>query len=135
MPVLSGIDHRLGWSSVPTALVIVGDLLVIVAYVGFCLVFRENTFGAATIQVVEGQRVISTGPYAVVRHPMYGWALLLLLGMPLALGSWWSLLIAVVGVAGLVARLLDEERFLAGNLPGYSDYMRRVRYRLVPLVW
>jgi protein-S-isoprenylcysteine O-methyltransferase Ste14 len=135
MPVLSAIDHRFGWSSVPASIVILGDVLIVLAYVGFTLVFRENTFGAATIQVVEGQRVISTGPYAVVRHPMYSWGLLLMLGIPLALGSWWGLLIAVIGVAGIVARLLDEERFLAGNLPGYSDYMRRVRYRLVPRLW
>jgi protein-S-isoprenylcysteine O-methyltransferase Ste14 len=135
MPVLSAIDHRLGWSSVPTSVVILGDILIVVAYVGFYLVFRENTYGAATIQVAEGQSVISTGPYAVVRHPMYSWALLMMLGMPLALGSWWALLIVVAGAAGLVARLLDEERFLAGNLAGYSDYMRKVRYRLIPLVW
>ncbi|MGH6815447.1 MAG: methyltransferase family protein [Hyphomicrobiaceae bacterium] len=135
MPVLSAIDHRLGWSSMPTSVVIFGDILIVLAYVGFYLVFRENTYGAATIQVVEGQKVISTGAYAVVRHPMYSWALLMLLGMPLALGSWWGLLIVVPSVAGIVARLLDEEQFLARNLPGYSDYMRKVRYRLVPLVW
>lgn len=135
IPVLSAIDHRLEWSNVPTAVVIFGNILIVLSYVGFYLVFRENTYGAATIQVVEGQRVISTGPYAVVRHPMYSWALLTLLGMPLALGSWWGLLIAVVGIAGLVARLLDEEQFLAGNLQGYSEYMRNVRYRLIPLVW
>jgi len=134
-PVLSAIDHRLAWSSVPTAIVILGNVLIVSANVGFILVFRENTFGAATIQVVEGQRVISTGPYAVVRHPMYSWGLLMMLGIPLALGSWWGLLIAGASVAGIVVRLLDEERFLAGNLPGYADYMRSVRYRLVPLVW
>jgi protein-S-isoprenylcysteine O-methyltransferase Ste14 len=135
MPLLSAIDHRLGWSSVPASAVIFGDILIVLAYIGFYLVFRENTYGAATIQVAEGQRVISTGPYAVVRHPMYSWALLMMLGMPLALGSWWGLLVVVPGVATLVARLLDEEQFLAGNLPGYADYVRSVRYRLVPRVW
>ena len=135
MPVLSAIDHRLGWSSVPTPVVIFGNILIVLSYVGFYLVFRENTYGAATIQVVEGQEVISTGPYAVVRHPMYSWALLMMLGMPLALGSWYGLLVVVAGVAGIVARLLDEEQFLAGNLTGYSDYMRKVRYRLVPHLW
>lgn len=135
MPVLSALDHRFGWSNVPASVVIFGDILIVLANVGFTLVFRENTYGAATIQVTEGQKVISTGPYAVVRHPMYGWALLMMLGIPLALGSWWALLVAVASVAGIVARLLDEEQFLAGNLAGYSDYMRKVRYRLVPRVW
>jgi protein-S-isoprenylcysteine O-methyltransferase Ste14 len=135
MPVLSAIDHRLGWSSVPASIVIFGNALIVLAYAGFYRVFRENTYGAATIQVAEGRRVISTGPYAVVRHPMYSWALIMMLGMPLALGSWWGLLVAVPGVATIAARLLDEEQFLARNLPGYADYMRSVRYRLVPRVW
>jgi protein-S-isoprenylcysteine O-methyltransferase Ste14 len=135
MPVLSAIDHRLGWSSMPTSVVILGDVLIVLAYLGFYLVFRENTYSAATIQVSEGQKVVSTGPYAVVRHPMYSWALLMMLGIPLALGSWWGLLIVVPGVAGIVARLLDEEQFLVRKLAGYSDYMRKVRYRLVPLIW
>ena len=135
MPVVSATDHRLGWSSVPTLVVIFGDMLIVLAYMGFYVVLRENTYGAATIQVAEGQKVISTGPYAVVRHPMYSWALLMMLGMPLALGSWWGLLIVVPGVAGIVARLLGEELFLPRNLAGYSGYMRKVRYRLVPFVW
>jgi len=81
-------DHRLGWSHAPAGVVIFGDILIVLAYIGFYLVFRENTYGAATVQVAEGQKVVSTGPYAVVRHPMYGWALLMMLGLPLALGSW-----------------------------------------------
>jgi protein-S-isoprenylcysteine O-methyltransferase Ste14 len=135
LPVLSATDHRLGWSTVPPAVVILGNLLIVLAYVGFYLVFRENTYGAATIQIAEGQRVISTGPYAVVRHPMYSFGFLMTLGMPLALGSWWGLLMFVPAVAGIVARLLNEESFLARNLEGYSDYMKKVRYRLVPGVW
>jgi protein-S-isoprenylcysteine O-methyltransferase Ste14 len=135
MPVLSATDHRLGWSSVPAAVVILGNVLIVLANVGFYLVFRENTYGAATIQVTEGQTVISTGPYAVVRHPMYAWALLMILGTPLALGSWWGLLLVVPAIAGLVARILEEERYLAANLAGYADYLRKVRYRLIPFVW
>jgi protein-S-isoprenylcysteine O-methyltransferase Ste14 len=135
LPILSATDHRLGWSTVPAPLVLVGDMLIALAYIGFFFVFRANPYGAATIQVAEGQTVISTGPYAVVRHPMYGWALVMILGMPLALGSLWGLLLVVPAVAGLVARLLDEERYLAANLAGYTDYMRKVRYRLIPLVW
>jgi protein-S-isoprenylcysteine O-methyltransferase Ste14 len=119
----------------PPALVLVGDTLIVLAYIGFFFVFRANPYGAATVQVAEGQTVISTGPCAVVRHPMYGWALLMILGMPLALGSLWGLFLAVPAFAGLLARLLDEERYLGANLAGYTDYMRKVRYRLIPLVW
>jgi len=134
-PLLSALDHRFGWSHVPPAIVLLGDLLIVAANFGFFLVFRENSYSAATIEVSEGQTVVSSGPYAVVRHPMYGWALLLFAGMPLALGSWWGLLLVVPAVAGLVWRLLDEERFLVRNLPGYADYMNRVPYRLIPFIW
>src|SRR5689334_3407561 len=92
LPILAAIDHRLGWSGVPPVVVIFGDALIVIAYVGFYFVFRENTYGAATVQVAQGQKVITTGPYAVVRHPMYSWALVMLLGVPLALASWWALL-------------------------------------------
>jgi protein-S-isoprenylcysteine O-methyltransferase Ste14 len=135
LAVVPALDRRFGWSEVPTWVVILGDVLVALSYVGFYFVFRENTYGAATIQVAEGQRVISTGPYAAVRHPMYAGALVLMLGMPLALGSWWGLLIIVPSVLVLVWRILDEERFLAENLPGYTDYEKKVRYRMVPFVW
>jgi protein-S-isoprenylcysteine O-methyltransferase Ste14 len=135
LAVVPALDRRFGWSEVPTWVVILGDVLIALSYVGFYFVFRENTYGAATIQVAEGQRVISTGPYAAVRHPMYAGALVLMLGMPLALGSWWGLLIIVPSVLVLVWRILDEERFLAENLPGYTDYEKRVRYRMVPFVW
>ncbi len=133
--VIPAIDHRFGWSDVPTSIVILGDVLIVLSYVGFYFVFRENTYGAATIQVEAGQRVIATGPYAIVRHPMYSGALIMTLGMPLALGSWWGLLMLVPCVIGLVWRLLDEEKFLAKNLPGYADYQRRVRFRLIPGIY
>ena len=135
MAIFPAIDHRFGWSDVPASLVIFGDLLIALSYLGFFLVFRENTYGAATIQVEENQRVISTGPYALVRHPMYAAALILMLGIPLALGSWWGLLLMIPSVAVIIWRLLDEERFLSQNLPGYTEYKRKVRYHLIPLVW
>ena len=135
LPVVSAIDHRLAWSQVPPSIVMCGDLLIIIAYLGFYFVFRENTYGAATIQVAEGQKVISTGPYALVRHPMYSCALVMLLAIPLALGSWWGLLMLVPALAVLVWRLLEEERFLAKNLLGYADYMRTTPHRLVPGMW
>jgi protein-S-isoprenylcysteine O-methyltransferase Ste14 len=133
--VVSALDHRYGWSSVPTPVVILGDLLVVLSYVGFLLVFRENTYGAATIQVAEGQTVISTGPYAIVRHPMYTCGLVLMAGIPLALGSWWGLLPLALGIPVLATRILNEERFLRANLAGYDDYAASVRYRLFPYVW
>ena len=133
--VLPALDHRFGWSEVPASVVILGNVLVIISYLGFYRVFRENTYGAATIQVEDEQTVISTGPYGVVRHPMYSAALIMSLGMPLALGSWWGLLMLVPGVFVLAWRLLDEEKFLHTNLPGYTEYTQKVRWRLVPLVW
>ena len=133
--VVPALDHRFGWSAVPLGVVLVGDALVALGFYLIARVYRENTFTSATIQVVEGQRVVSTGPYARVRHPMYASAFLYLLGTPLALGSYWGLVPLVALMPFLIWRLLDEERFLARDLPGYAEYQRRVRYRLVPFVW
>jgi protein-S-isoprenylcysteine O-methyltransferase Ste14 len=133
--LLPAIDHRFGWSHMSPLAAWVGNVLVLLGYLGIFFVFRENSFAAATIQSPEDQRVISTGPYAWVRHPMYATALVMLLGIPIALGSWWGVLIVVALVPALIWRLLDEERFLVRNLPGYVDYQGRVRYRLVPLIW
>lgn len=135
LPVISALDQRFGWSHVPPFVVILGNALIVLSYVGFYFVFRANRYGAATIRVSEGQKVASTGPYAVVRHPMYSWALLLTAGIPLALGSWWGLVMLGPTIAGIVARLLAEERYLAKHLPGYAEYMQKVLYRLAPLVW
>jgi len=135
MMVVGGLDHRFGWSHVPTSVVVAGDVLIAVGFYIVFLVFRENTYAAATIQVAENQTVISTGPYAVVRHPMYSGALVLLAGMPLALGSWWGLILAGLMIALIVVRLLYEETFLVANLPGYDEYRRKVRYRLIPFAW
>jgi protein-S-isoprenylcysteine O-methyltransferase Ste14 len=133
--VLPSLDHRLSWSAVPVAVVILGDALVALGFLMIFIVFRENTFSAATIDVAEDQKVVSTGPYAIVRHPMYSAALVMLLGTPLALGSWWGLLMLIPMTLVIVWRLLDEEKFLSKSLPGYPDYMRKVRDRLLPFVW
>jgi protein-S-isoprenylcysteine O-methyltransferase Ste14 len=98
-------------------------------------VFRENSFGASTIQKMEGQKVVSTGPYALVRHPMYVGVLVMTAGIPLALGSWWGLLFVLLMTLILIVRILDEEKMLFGELEGYDAYGRSVRYRLVPGVW
>jgi protein-S-isoprenylcysteine O-methyltransferase Ste14 len=130
--LIPALDRRFGWSEVPTSVVVLGNALIAISYVGFYFVFRENTYGAATIRVEENQRVISTGPYAVVRHPMYAAALILMFGIPLALGSWWGLLAFAFGVPALVWRILDEERLLKRDLPGYAEYTQRMRFRLIP---
>jgi protein-S-isoprenylcysteine O-methyltransferase Ste14 len=133
--IVPGLDHFFGWSRVPNVVVLTADIAVAV---GFWIVFRtflENSFASSIIEVREGQRVITTGPYAIVRHPMYAGALLLLLATPLALGSWWGLILLVPAIAGIVWRLIDEERFLVRGLSGYAEYCRATRYRLMPLLW
>ena len=133
--VVPALDRRFMWSSVPAWVSVIGDLLVALGFLLVYFVIRENSYAASTIQVAEGQTVISTGPYAVVRHPMYAGVLPLLIGTPLALGSWWGLGALIFFIPVLIWRLLDEERFLHKNLPGYTEYTRKARYRLVPFVW
>jgi protein-S-isoprenylcysteine O-methyltransferase Ste14 len=133
--VMPAIDHRLHWSQMSAYAALGGDLLVLMGWLGIFFVFRENSFSSATIEMAAEQRVISTGPYAWVRHPMYATALILLLGIPVALGSWWGVLIVIAILPVLIWRLVDEEGFLVRNLPGYADYRERVPYRLVPLIW
>jgi len=133
--LLPAFDHRFGWSKLPAYLALAGDVLVGLGFFLTFLVLRENSYSASTIQVIEGQKVISTGLYAIVRHPMYAGALVMLLGMPLALGSWWGLCALLFIVPVLIWRLLDEERLLRKELPGYVEYTREVRYRLVPGLW
>jgi protein-S-isoprenylcysteine O-methyltransferase Ste14 len=133
--LVPALDHLVGWSTVPPALSIAADVLVALGFYGVYLTFRENSFAAATIQVAGDQRVIASGPYAVVRHPMYAAAGVMILATPIALGSWWGLIPAVLLIAAVIVRLLDEERFLAFNLPGYAAYMRLTRFRLMPGLW
>ena len=133
--ILPSLDHRFSWSAVPLPVVVGGDALTALGFLIVFLVFKENTFTAATITVTPDQKVVSTGPYAVVRHPMYSGALVMLLGTPLALGSWWGLLMFAPMTFTIAWRARDEEEFLAKSLSGYKEYCRIVRYRLVPLVW
>jgi protein-S-isoprenylcysteine O-methyltransferase Ste14 len=133
--VVSALDHRHGWSRLPNAVVAVGNLLVALGLFFVFRVFRANTFTSATIEVAAEQGVISTGPYALVRHPMYSGALLFVLGTPLALGSYFGIIGVPLLALVIVWRLLDEEKYLAEHLRGYDDYRRQVRYRLVPHVW
>ena len=133
--IIPAFDHRFGWSRVPDYLEIAGDLMMLVGFWITFVVFRENSYTSGVIEVAEGQKVISTGPYAMVRHPLYSGALIVLFGIPLALGSWWGMMVNVPLTAAITWRLLDEEKFLAANLSGYTEYRQSVKYRLVPLVW
>ena len=112
-----------------------GDVLVAIGWLAIFVVFRENSFTSATIELAPDRRVISTGPYAVVRHPMYAGALVMLLGIPIALGSWWGMLVFAAILPALIWRLFEEEKFLARNLAGYVEYQNKVRYRLIPAIW
>jgi protein-S-isoprenylcysteine O-methyltransferase Ste14 len=133
--IVPGLDHHFGWSSAPVAVVLIADLLVVVGFAIVFQVFKENSFAASTIKVEDEQRVISSGPYRLVRHPMYSGASMALIATPLALGSLWGVLIALALIAVIVIRLIDEERYLSTNLPGYETYRSKVRYRLIPFVW
>jgi protein-S-isoprenylcysteine O-methyltransferase Ste14 len=133
--VIPALDHRFAWSHLPPWAALVADGLVALGFLGFFFVFRENSFTSATVELAPNQKVISTGPYAWMRHPMYAAGLVLLGAMPVALGSLWGVLVFVAIVPALLWRLFDEEKFLAKNLPGYRDYQSRVRYRLIPWLW
>jgi protein-S-isoprenylcysteine O-methyltransferase Ste14 len=133
--VISVLDFRLGWSNVSPLVSVAGDALIALGFLVVFFVLRANSYSASTIQIAEGQTVISTGPYALVRHPMYAGALSMMIGTPLALGSWWGLTVIAISLPILVWRLLDEERFLKKNLPGYANYTRNVPYRLAPYIW
>ena len=133
--VVPALDRRFGWSHVPTGVIVIANALVALGFALIARVYRENTYTSATIELAENQKVISTGPYAIVRHPMYASAMLYFFGTPLALGSYWGFVPIALVLPFLIWRLLDEERFLAGNLPGYTDYERQVPYRLLPRVW
>jgi protein-S-isoprenylcysteine O-methyltransferase Ste14 len=132
---LPGFDHRFGWSSVPALVVVLSVLVLLAGYFLIFLTFRENRFASRTIEVVEGQTVITTGVYAWVRHPMYVGAGVMLLVTPLALGSYWALIPALFLPLFLVLRILDEEKALLDELDGYRDYTEKTRYRLIPRVW
>lgn len=135
MVVVSALDHRFGWSPVPAAICLVGDVLVAVGLGVVAVVIIHNSYAAATVRVAEGQKVVSTGLYGMVRHPMYTGNVIMMIGIPLALGSYWGLVFVAPGVIVLIARIRDEERLLQKELDGYREYTQKVRYRLVPSMW
>lgn len=133
--VVPALDHRFGWSRISPSLVIAADVAVFIGMAIQFRVFQENTFASAVIELASNQKVISTGPYRLVRHPMYTGAMLVSLAAPIALGSWWGLPFAAIKFIVIVVRLLDEEKFLDESLPGYREYCHQVRNRLIPYVW
>ncbi|MCV7381769.1 hypothetical protein BST11_19820 [Mycobacterium alsense] len=135
MVVVSALDHRFGWSPVPAEICLAGDVLVATGLGVVALVIIQNSYAAATVRVKEGQRVVSTGLYGLVRHPMYTGNVIMMIGIPLALGSYWGLVFVAPGVMVLAWRIRDEEKLLQRELDGYREYSQQVRYRLVPSVW
>ena len=133
--VVCALDHRFSWTRVPVVISLLGDGLVALGLYLNLLVFKENSFGGSTVETVADQKVISTGPYARVRHPMYLGVLIMMIGVPLALASLWGLAILAAILPGLVWRILDEEKLLVQQLPGYKEYMQKVCFRLLPYLW
>jgi protein-S-isoprenylcysteine O-methyltransferase Ste14 len=133
--ILPILDYRYGLSPVPAWVSVVGNAIIIFSFLAIFWVIKTNSWAASNIRVEAGQKVIDTGPYAYLRHPMYAGAIWLFVGIPLALGSWWSVALLIPFFPVLVWRLLGEEKILDRDLPGYSEYMRKVKYRLIPYVW
>lgn len=135
MFVVSALDHRFGWSSVPTAVCVIGDVLAAVGLAIAMMALVQNSYAGATVRVEAGQQLISTGLYGLVRHPMYTGNVIAMIGIPLALGSYWGLVFVITGVSVLALRIRDEEKLLRNELAGYREYTQKVRYRLVPAMW
>jgi len=133
--VVAGLDFRFGWSTMPTWVVIIASVLFLVAYALYAEVMRENAYLSRTIKVEEGQTVVDTGLYGIVRHPMYMATILLFLMIPIVLGSWYALIVFAFYPAIIIIRLKDEEDLLTRELPGYAEYKQKVKYRIIPFVW
>ncbi len=133
--LIPGFDFRFNWSQVSPEIVIIANIMVFMGYWLVFFVFRENSYTSRIVEVEKGQKVISTGPYSVVRHPMYAGMIIMFLFTPSALGSWWGLLIFALFPVVLIFRILNEEKMLRRDLPGYLEYCRKVRYRLIPSIW
>jgi protein-S-isoprenylcysteine O-methyltransferase Ste14 len=132
---ISGLDKRYGWSSVPFIIIVISEILFLAGYLFLFLVFKENKYLAHTVVVEEGQRVVTTGPYAVVRHPMYLAELIMFIFAPISLGSYWAIIVNILLITLLVVRIITEEEVLLKELKGYDEYVKKTRYRLVPGIW
>lgn len=130
-----GFDYRFHWSSVPVPLVILSNIIVIVGLIVIILVFKENSYASTTVKVENGQSVITTGPYSIVRHPMYTGMVLITLLTPLALGSYWAIIPFFFSLPSTILRIRNEEKLLKVHLTGYNDYCLKTKYRLIPFIW
>jgi protein-S-isoprenylcysteine O-methyltransferase Ste14 len=135
MLILSGLDYHFHRRVTSVTTIAAGDALFLIGSLGIFFVFRANSYAAATVGLMHGQKIISTGPYAIIRHPMYFWATFYLTGIPLALGSWHGFLVVLIMIPTLIWRLIDEETFLVRHLSGYTQYKMKVKRRLIPFVW
>ena len=133
--IIPGLDFRFSWSSVPDVIVILSDVIILIGFIIVFLVFKTNSYTSATIEVSEGQTVVTTGVYSIVRHPMYSGVVLVLVFTPLALDSLWALIPALFICVFVALRLLDEEKLLLKELAGYKDYCEKTRYHLIPFIW
>jgi len=133
--IIPGLDHRFAWSDVPTYIVITADIMVLLGYLIILFVFKQNSYASLIIEVNENQKVISTGLYGVVRHPMYLGVLIMFLPTPIALGSYWALIPFAVLPVLLILRILNEEKVLSNNLQGYKEYCQKTKFRLIPFIW
>lgn len=133
--LIPGLDFRFGWSGVPVWLVIVSNVFVFLGYFLIFLTFKANVFAGRTVEVFKGQKVIDTGPYALIRHPMYAGFILMFFFMPIALGSFWAVIAFIPECIIIILRALNEEEVLKRDLPGYTAYCKKVHYHLVPLLW
>ena len=133
--IVAGLDYRFGWSAMPAPVTVVASVLFLAAYVLYAEVMRENAYLSRTIKVEEGQKVVDTGLYGIVRHPMYMATLLLFIMIPIVLGSWYALIPFLFYPAIIIARLKDEEALLTKELPGYAEYKQKVKYRILPFIW
>ena len=133
--IISGLDHRFGWSNVPIYITIATDIIILSGYLIIFFVFKQNSYASNIIEVNENQKIISTGLYGIVRHPMYIGVLIMFIPTPIALGSYWGLIPFALLPVSLILRILNEEKVLSENLKGYKEYCQKTRYRLIPLVW
>ena len=130
-----GLDYRFGWSSVPFAAVIAALVTMLAGYALFVITLTHNRFASRVVEIQNGQKVIDTGAYAVVRHPLYTAAIVMFFASPVVLGSWWAVIPMLIFLVGIILRILNEEKILRDGLDGYANYMKKVRYRLIPFIW
>lgn len=133
--IISGLDHRFGWSDIPVKIVLMSDIFIFLGYLLIFFVFRQNSYASRIVEVDESQKVITTGLYSIVRHPMYLGILIMYIPTPIALGSYWGLIPMAAIPLALVFRILNEEKILSKNLPGYKEYCNKTRFRLIPIIW